>query len=79
VVNELFDDIHSSSADGLPAELVGDETDDPLGKPKAVAPAAGQVEPRSERTREAKPISDASYDPATERLRVTFRDGTTRK
>ena len=43
----------------------------------AVAPAAGKVELRSERTREAKQISDASYDPATERLRVTFRDGTT--
>jgi hypothetical protein len=43
----------------------------------AVTSAPGQVELRSERTRQAKQISDASYDPATERLRVTFRDGTT--
>ena len=43
----------------------------------AVAPAARDIKLCSERTREAKQIADASYDPATERLRVTFRDGTT--
>jgi hypothetical protein len=42
-----------------------------------VAPAAREIKLCSERTREAKQIADASYDPATERLRVTFRDGTT--
>ena len=36
----------------------------------AVAPAARDIKLCSERTREAKQIADASYDPATERLRV---------
>ncbi len=42
-----------------------------------VVPMAGKIELHSERTQEAKQIADASYDPATERLRATFRDGTT--
>src|SRR5208337_3617602 len=43
----------------------------------AMAPWAEKMEPLSERAPEARQITDARYDPPTERLRVTFRDGTT--
>jgi hypothetical protein len=43
----------------------------------ATVPASGKIELRSEHLPDANQIADASYDPATERLHVTFRDGTT--
>ena len=43
----------------------------------AVASAVGKIELLSERTANAKQIVDASHDPASERLRVAFRDDTT--
>lgn len=43
----------------------------------ATVPAAGKIELRSERAPDAKQIADAKYDPAIDRLHVTFRDGTT--
>jgi hypothetical protein len=43
----------------------------------AAVPAPEKIELRSERMSDAKQIADARYDPATERLHVTFRDGTT--
>jgi hypothetical protein len=76
VVNELLDNIQARLMDCRRSWWAMRQTTC-LVSQWAVAPAAGKVELRSGRTREAKQISDASYDPATERLRVIFRDGTT--
>ena len=76
VVNELLDDIQARLMDCRRSWWTTRQTTC-LANQWAIAPAAGKVELCSERTREAKQIRDASYDPATERLRVTFRDGTT--
>ena len=76
VVNELLDNIQARLMDCRRSWWATRQTTC-LVNQWAVTPAAGPDELRSERTREAKQISDASYDPATERLRVTFRDGTT--
>jgi hypothetical protein len=43
----------------------------------AMTPGAEKMQLLSERAPEARQITDASYDPSTERLQVTFRDGTT--
>src|ERR1700722_17621214 len=76
VVNELLDNIQARLMDCRRSWWATRQTTC-LVNQWAVAPAAGQGELRSERTREAKQISDAGYDPATGRLRVSFRDGTT--
>jgi hypothetical protein len=76
VVNELLDDIRARLMDCRRKWWTTRQTAC-LANQWAVAPAAGDIKLCSERTREAKRIADASYDPATERLRLTFRDGTT--
>jgi hypothetical protein len=76
VVNELLDNIQARLMDCRRSWWATRQTTC-LVNQWAVTLAAGKVELRSEHTGEAKQISDASYDPATERLRVTFRDGTT--
>jgi hypothetical protein len=48
-----------------------------LAKQWAVTPAPGGVELLPEATVNARQIDEAIYDPAQERLRVTFLDGTT--
>ena len=75
-VNRLLDDIQTQLADCRRSWWETKRTTC-LANQWGVVAAAGKIELRSERTREAKQIADASYDPATERLRVTFRDGTT--
>jgi hypothetical protein len=76
VVNELLDDIHARLTDCRRSWWTMRQTTC-LANQWAVAPASGMIELCSERTQEAKQIADATYAPATERLRVTFRDGTT--
>ena len=43
----------------------------------ARVPAAGKIEVLAERKANAKQIADARYDPAPDRTRVSFHDGTT--
>jgi hypothetical protein len=76
VVNELLDDIQAQLMDCRRSWWMTRQITC-LANQWAVAPAASEIKLCSERTREAKQIADASYDPATEQLRVTFRDGTT--
>lgn len=76
VVNGLLDDIQARLVDCRRSWWTTRQTTC-LASQWAVAPAAGNIELRLERTPEAKQIADASYDPDTERLHVTFRDGTT--
>jgi hypothetical protein len=76
VVNELLDDIQAQLMDCRRSWWTTRQTTC-LANQWAVAPAASEIKLCPERTREAKQIADASYDPATEQLRVTFRDGTT--
>jgi hypothetical protein len=76
VVNELLDDIQAQLMDCRRSWWTTRQTTC-LANQWAVAPAGSEVKLCPERTREAKQIADASYDPATERLRVTSQDGTT--
>jgi hypothetical protein len=76
VVNELLDDIRARLMDCRRRWWMTRQTTC-LANQWAVAPAARDIKLCSGHTREAKQIADASYDPATEWLRVTFRDGTT--
>ena len=76
VVNRLLDDIQTRLADCRRSWWETKRTTC-LANQWGVVPMAGKIELHSERTQEAKQIADASYDPATERLRATFRDGTT--
>jgi hypothetical protein len=69
VVNELLDDIRARLMDCRRRWWTTRQTTC-LANQWAVAPAARDIKLCSERTREAKQIADASYDPATERLRV---------
>lgn len=78
VVNALLADIQARLMDCRRSWWMTRQTTC-LANQWAVALAASEIKLCSERTREAKQIADASYDPATERLRVTFRDGTTAK
>jgi len=43
----------------------------------AKAPLAGKFELLTERTADAKQITDAQYDPSSDRTRLSFHDGTT--
>jgi len=52
------------TADNLPDESMGQ------------APKAGKMELLAERKANAKQIADARYDPASDRTRVSFHDGT---
>lgn len=76
VVNALLDDIQARLADCRRNWWTTKQTTC-LANQWAVVPAANKIELRSERTPNAKQIADARYDPAIERLYVTFRDGTT--
>jgi len=76
VVNELLDEIHTRLADCRRSWWTTKQTTC-LTNQWATAPGAGLIELRLERTSDAKQITNASYDPLTERLHVTFRDGTT--
>jgi hypothetical protein len=75
VVNQLLDDVQTRLADCRRRWWTTRRTTC-LANQWAVV-EAGKTELRSERTPDAKQIADASYDPATERLHVTFRDGAT--
>jgi hypothetical protein len=75
-VNRLLDDIEAE----LPAcRRIWRTTKQTtcLAKQWAVTPAPGVVELLPEATVNARQIDEAIYDPAQERLRVTFLDGTT--
>ena len=76
VVNELLDDIQARLLDCRRSWWTTRQITC-LANQWAVAATTREINLCSERTREAKQIADASYVPATERLRVTFRDGTT--
>ncbi|HWE92755.1 MAG TPA: hypothetical protein VG269_02170 [Tepidisphaeraceae bacterium] len=76
VVNELLDDIQARLTDCRRSWWRTRQTTC-LANQWALTPAAGAIELHPDRTRGAKQIADAVYDPATERLRVTFRDRTT--
>ena len=76
VVNELLDDIQARLTDCRRSWWTTRQTAC-LANQWAIAPPGGKVVVCAERTQGAKQIADASYDPSTERLRVTFRDGTT--
>ena len=76
VVNRLLDDIQTRLADCRRSWWETKRTTC-LANQWGVVPMAGKIELHSERTQEAKQIADASYDPATGRLRATFQDGTT--
>src|SRR5260370_21526144 len=73
VVNQLLDDVQGRLADCRRRWWTTRRTTC-LANQWAVV-EAGKTELRSERTPDAKQIADASYDPATEQLHVTFRDG----
>jgi hypothetical protein len=75
VVNALLDDVQAHLADCRRSWWATKQTTC-LANQLVVVPAANKIELRSERTN-AKQITDARYDPATERLFVTFQDGTT--
>jgi hypothetical protein len=76
VVNELLDDIQARLGECRRSWWMTRQTTCLTNQWAAVA-GAEKIEPRSERTSDAKRIADAKYDPETERLHVTFRDGTT--
>jgi hypothetical protein len=76
VVNELLDDIQARLTDCRRSWWTTRQTTC-LTNQWAVAPAGGNIALHPERTREAKQIASASYDEATEKLQVTFQDGTT--
>jgi hypothetical protein len=75
VVNQLLDDVQARLADCRRRWWTTRRTTC-LANQWAVV-EAGKTELRSERTPDAKQIADASYDPGTEQLHVTFRDGAT--
>lgn len=76
VANRLLDEIRARLADCRRSWWTTKRTTC-VANQWAVVPAAGNIELRPERTPDAKQIGTASYDPANERLRVAFRDGTT--
>jgi hypothetical protein len=76
VVNALLDDIQARLADCRRSWWTTRQTTC-LTNQWAVVPVAEKIELRLERTPNAKQIADATYDPASGRLYVTFRDGTT--
>jgi len=76
VVNRCLDDVRARPADCRQSWWETKQTTC-LANRWGAMPAAGKIGLVSERTPDAKQISDASYDPATERLQVTFQDGTT--
>jgi hypothetical protein len=76
VVNELLDDIQARLGECRRSWWTTRQTTC-LTNQWAAVPGAEQIELRSERTSDAKQIADARYDPETEQLYVTFRDGTT--
>lgn len=75
VVNALLDDIQARLADCRRSWWTIRRTTC-LANQWAV-PFAGKIEMRSEHTARAKQIADATYDPGSGRLHVTFRDGST--
>jgi|SRR5271166_1286720 len=76
VVNELLDGIQSRLTDCRRSWWMTRQTTC-LENQWAAVSAAGNIMLHPERMQEAKQIAGASYDPATERLQVIFRDGTT--
>jgi hypothetical protein len=75
VVNALLDDVRARLAACRRSWWMTRQTTC-LANQWAIVPATEKIELRSERTPGARQIADASYDPATEWLHVTFRDGT---
>jgi hypothetical protein len=76
VVNALLDDIQAQLPDCRRSWWRTRQTTC-LANQWALTRTAGTIKLYPDRTRGAKQIADAIYDPVTERLRVTFRDGTT--
>jgi hypothetical protein len=75
VVNELLDDIQARLTDCRRSWWRMRQTTC-LANQWALGSTVGKLGLCSERTRGARQIADGIYDPVTERLRVTFRDGT---
>lgn len=75
VVNRLLDDIETRLADCRRAWWTIRRTT--CLENQWAMTGEGRIELRSGRTRGAKQIIDAGYDPEAERLHVTFRDRTT--
>lgn len=76
VVNALLEDIRDQLAECRRNWWAMRQTTC-LANQWAVVVAAETIELCSERTPNGQQIADAHYDPAAERLHVTFRDGTT--
>jgi len=76
VVNQLLDSIQDRLSDCRQSWWMTNRTAC-LTNQWALVPADGKMEMLSMQRPDSKQIADASYDPATERLRVTFRDRTT--
>jgi hypothetical protein len=74
-VNRLLDDVQARLADCGRSWWTTTRTTC-LTNRWAVRRAAGEIELPPERTADAAQIADASYDPAGQRLRIVFRDGT---
>jgi hypothetical protein len=76
VMNRLLDDIQGRLADCRRSWWTTKRTTC-LANQWAMGSSTGKIELVSHRSTNARQIADASYDPATERLQVAFRDGTT--
>ena len=76
VVNRLLDNIQDRLSDCRQSWWITKRTAC-LTNQWALVPANGKVELVSEQRPDAKQIVDASYDPTTEQLMVSFRDSTT--
>lgn len=76
VVNALLDEIQTRQADCRRSWWATRHTTC-LAKQWAVISSTEKITLCAERTPHAKQIADATYNPATERLYVTFLDGTT--
>lgn len=75
VVNQLLDSIQDRLSDCRQSWWMTNRTAC-LTNQWALLPADGKMEMLSKQRPDSKQIADASYDPATERRRVTFRDRT---
>ena len=76
VVNAILDEIQARQADCRRSWWAARHTTC-LAKQWAIVSSAEKIVPCTERAPNAKQIADATYNPTSERLCVTFLDGTT--
>jgi hypothetical protein len=76
VVNELLDEIRGRLVECRRSWWTTRQTTC-LGNQWAIVSVSGKIELHSEHMPDANQIADARYDPATERLHVTFWNGPT--